>query len=177
MKSSKKKTLVTIDQISLSTGGFWTVIDIAESLKDKHEIAFCIVGLNYFHSIRAFTRIINKRIPQSSIFIYPFVKRKPRISFLSNILHLIVFTLYRLFLNIYFYKQRLHAINYMQTTNTVFFSSFLTIEDMEYLDTKFKSECIKIQNHAGSLDTLMNFSKSINDGIGTKKDSYFNYLR
>ena len=34
----KGKILIVIDQIAPSTGGFWTVLDIAYSLKDKYEI-------------------------------------------------------------------------------------------------------------------------------------------
>ena len=176
MQKPKKKILVTIDQISLSTGGFWTVIDIAESLKHKYEIAFCLVGLNYLQSIKAFKLIVKRRIPQSLVFIYPFLKRRQKLSLLKNIFNFIFFNPYKLFLNIYFYKQRSNAINYIKNTNIVFFSSFLSIEDIKHLDTKLDIDCIKIQNHAGSLDTLKNFSNSINAAVIKNKDSYLDYL-
>jgi glycosyltransferase involved in cell wall biosynthesis len=176
MHKGKKNFLIVIDQISLSTGGFWSVIDIAESLKDKYEIVFCVVGLNYLKSFKSLIQIVKKRIPLSHVLIYPLVRRRPKPSLLKNTLHFIFFHIYKVFINIYFYKKISKATIFIKDAAILFQSSFLSIQDAEILYSNLSASCIKIQNHAGSMGTLKDFSNRINDDANIKKDAYLTYL-
>ena len=60
MQKLNNKILIIVDQISLSTGGFWTILDIAESLRSKYDIKFCIAGINYLSSIKSFQERVTK---------------------------------------------------------------------------------------------------------------------
>ena len=112
----KDKILIVIDQIAPSTGGFWTVLDIAYSLKDKYEIAFHVAGLNFASSIFSFNSIAKKRISKASIFISPILKRKPKKLFKSSALHFLAFNIYRFFIYICFLNHKLKIKKYLNNT-------------------------------------------------------------
>tara|TARA_B100000242_G_scaffold17275_1_gene10580 strand:+ start:20761 stop:21987 length:1227 start_codon:yes stop_codon:yes gene_type:complete len=176
MHKTKNKILILIDQIAPSTGGFWTVLDIAYSLKDKYEIVFFIAGLNYISTIHNFQTLAKNRIPESKIFVSPFLKKRPKFFFSSKLPYLIIYYIYKFFISVYFLSHKRKIKKYLKNCKVIFISSFISIEDLEKINLSLNPNCIKIQNHAGSLKTLEDFSKTLNNKMIPDSNSYLNYL-
>ena len=65
---------------------------------------------------------------------------------------------------------------YLNNTKVIFLSSFITIEDFKKINLSLNNDCIKIQNHAGSIETMKNFSKIYNKKSSSYSDVYLDYL-
>ncbi len=167
----KSKLIVAIDQIAPSTGGFWTTLDIVEALQERYDVKIFIIGFNYYSSIKTLITIVKERFGSLGVLYFPFVKKNdPSSNFLKSFLK----TLYSFFLYIVFFKDLKRSQEFLKTTQKIFLSSFISLRDLEELkQITIKDICI-IQNHAGSIETIGNFSKIINGA--RDNSSYSAYL-
>ena len=69
----KKHVLIVIDQIAPSTGGFWTVFDVAKILEQHYRVDFLIASFNYKDSLKFLESEISNSTSRHEIFYFPFI--------------------------------------------------------------------------------------------------------
>ena len=123
------------------------------------DVKIFIIGFNYYSSIKTLITIVKERFGSLEVLYFPFVKKNnPSSNFPKSFLK----TLYSFFLYIVFFKDLKRSQEFLKTTQKIFLSSFISLRDLEELkQITIKDICI-IHNHAGSIETIANFSKIIN---------------
>ena len=104
------------------------------------------------------------------------LKRRSKKLFKIKIFYLLAFYIYKLFISIYFFNHKFQLKKYLKDTKVIFFSSFISIEDFKKISLSLNDDCIKIQNHAGSIKTLENFSNAQNNKTSSDCNPYLDYL-
>lgn len=174
MIKSKKKILIILDQISPSTGGYWTVLDIIKSLSKTHHVCVCVAGVNYPNSIYILRKKIKENFNDVSLLIDPFINRLVAKSFLRRLKNLLFITPYKFLLRFIFLYQKKQKNKLFSSPDKIFLSSFIPFDDIKEIRKKYKKTEI-IQNHAGSSDTIKEFIHSINKEQ-SNSDLYKSYL-
>ena len=108
MIKSKKRILIILDQISPSTGGYWTVLDIIKSLSKTHHVCVCVGGVNYPNSIHIFRKKIKENFNDVALLVDPFIARLGARSFLQRLKNLLFIIPYKLLLRFIFLYQILY---------------------------------------------------------------------
>ncbi len=174
MIKSKKKILIILDQISPSTGGYWTVLDIIKSLSKTHRVCVCVGGVNYPSSIYIFRKKIKENFNDVSLLVDPFITRLGAKSFLQRLKNLLFITPYKFLLRFIFLYQKKQKNRTFKSPDKIFLSSFIPLNDIREIRNKYNKAEI-IQNHAGSSDTIKEFIHSINEEQ-SNSDLYKSYL-
>ena len=174
MIKSKKRVLIVLDQISPSTGGYWTVLDIIKSLSKTHNVSVCIAGVNYPNSIFILRKNIKEYCKDVSLLVDPFISRLGTKSFFQRLKNLLLIIPYKFLLKFIFLYQRIQKHRIFKSADIIFLSSFIPLNNIKKLRNNYTKAEI-IQNHAGSTHTIKEFTVSINKE-GSISDMYKCYL-
>ena len=167
----KKNLLIIYDQISISTGGFWTVFDMAKILEEEFNVDFLIGAFNYRGSLKSLEKLIVKNNMNSRLHYLPFIKKKN-----NNFLNRFVKKIYGLLLNrepLFKYRKLRSLIS---SSNKILLGSFITKRSLDFI-SKNKGDAIIYQNHAGSIETMSSYLESIEfDSKKSNADNYDDYI-
>ena len=164
----KEKILVVIDQISISTGGFWTIIDIAKILEEDYNVNLLVIGFNYTSSLNYLSKTLISYSMKASIFYFPVSHENKTYKNFFKFLYDYLFN-YKLIIKDKILK------NHIIKTDKFFLSSLINLKAINYLLKNKKNESLIYQNHAGSISVM---SKHLSSLDPLKRENlYNNYIK